>query len=54
MCFGSLLIVIKDVFLSLLSFLNKSKNLMDRTPPCKLLIYNEGCLMVDLDIKVMK
>jgi hypothetical protein len=26
-----LLIVIKDVFLSLVSFLNKSKNLMDRT-----------------------
>lgn len=25
------LIVIKDVFLSLVSFLNKSKNLMDRT-----------------------
>ena len=31
-----LLIVIKDVFLSLVSFLNKSKNLMDRTTnlPC--------------------
>ena len=28
-----LLIVIKDVFLSLVSFLNKSKNLMDRTHP---------------------
>nr|YP_010735507.1 succinate dehydrogenase subunit 4 [Pedicularis chinensis]WEI33122.1 succinate dehydrogenase subunit 4 [Pedicularis chinensis] len=28
-----LLIVIKDVFLSLVSFLNKSKNLMDRTQP---------------------
>ena len=28
-----LLIVIKDVFLSLVSFLNKSKNLMDRTSP---------------------
>nr|YP_010274263.1 succinate dehydrogenase subunit 4 [Calystegia soldanella]UJP67901.1 succinate dehydrogenase subunit 4 [Calystegia soldanella] len=27
-----LLIVIKDVFLSLVSFLNKSKNLMDPTP----------------------
>nr|UDH53977.1 succinate dehydrogenase subunit 4 [Hemerocallis citrina] len=28
-----LFIVIKDVFLSLVSFLNKSKNLMDRTHP---------------------
>jgi succinate dehydrogenase hydrophobic anchor subunit len=28
-----LLIVIKDVFLSLISFPNKSKNLMDRTHP---------------------
>lgn len=27
------LIVIKDVFLSLVSFPNKSKNLMDQTPP---------------------
>lgn len=30
-----LLIVIKDVFLFLVSFLNKLKNLMDRTHPTK-------------------
>jgi len=32
------LIVIKDVFLSLVSFLNKSKNLMDRTHTSKRLL----------------